>query len=156
MHRQSALVGAILTSLSLGCGSTTSPSGRSGALRATYVDSVMRVNCVGGGNAACDLTRTVMTGMSEGAVPSRIGVQTVSGPARWWAIVVASYRPRAQTGYVDSTESIVLYPDTTFTYGAIINTYADSGGYGAFGAGAGLCQQCGGRGSRRRWEYGHR
>jgi hypothetical protein len=113
------------------CGSATSPSPQSSALRATYVDSVMRANCVGAGNAACDLTREVMVAMSEGAVPSRIYVQTISGFARWWAIVVASYQPVGQQGRVDTTESIVAYPDTTFTSGVIIHVYADSGpGFG--------------------------
>lgn len=113
------------------CGSATSPSQQSAALRATYVDSVMRANCAGAGNAVCDITRSALVAMSEGAVPSRIPVQNSAGFTHWWAIVAASYQPVGQQGRVDTTELIVAYPDTTFTSGVIIQVYADSGpGFG--------------------------
>ena len=134
MNTKMRLASVVLTTMAVAaCGSATSPR-QSSALRATYVDSVMRANCVGAGNAACDLTRAVMGAMSEGAVPSRIRVQTPSGFAHWWAIVVASYQPGGFQGRIDMTEYIVAYPDTTFTSGVFIQVYADSGP--DFGAGS--------------------
>ncbi|HZS62277.1 MAG TPA: hypothetical protein VFA43_23615 [Gemmatimonadaceae bacterium] len=113
------------------CGSSTGPSSRSAALRASYVDSVEHANCAtdSAANAACTLSYLTLNVMWAGAVPTRIEVQTPSGVAHWWAIAALSYQ--ATAGRVDTNEYIVAYPDTTFTSGVLISVYNDSGpGFG--------------------------
>jgi hypothetical protein len=128
------LLALVASILAVGCGSATSPTPHSSILNPVHVDSVQRANCVGAGNAACDLSRAVMEAMSAGAVPSYISVETRGAAAHWWAIVVAAYRPVGQNGRVDTTEDIIALPDTTFTSGVIIHVYTDSGA--GFGGGS--------------------
>jgi hypothetical protein len=116
------LLALLVSAAAAACGSATSPTPHSSMLNPAYVDSVRRANCVGGGNAACELSGVFMWAMSAGAMPSYISVQTrTSAAAHWWAIVAATYRPVGQNGRVDTTEAIVVVPDTTFTSGAIIH-----------------------------------
>jgi hypothetical protein len=119
----------VLVSLAA-CGSSTAPANRTEPIRLAFVDNLVQANCGSSvpliiydgysGPANCTLPTGVVQAVGAGALPSRIRVTTASGSQDWSAIIVERYSPPSNVGgIVDSSAYVVLYRDTTFTYGSI-------------------------------------
>jgi|HubBroStandDraft_6_1064221.scaffolds.fasta_scaffold04268_7 hypothetical protein len=113
------------------CASSTEPANGPERIQLAFVDSLVQANCGGtvplilngdaAGVANCALPAGVLEAAAAGAQPSRIRVMTPSGPEEWSAIIVERFSPpETSIELVDSSAYVVLYRDTTFTYGAIL------------------------------------